>query len=535
MLENTIKEVVEPLLPMNVELNYYKFTSCLQEDSDNCGLWCLIVLELTLARTPWHKGLYKLVPYLRLRYLMSKPEPADCLIPSKAQKNYKMLENTIKEVVEPLLPMNVELNYYKFTSCLQEDSDNCGLWCLIVLELTLARTPWHKGLYKLVPYLRLRYLQGTKNYKMLENTIKEVVEPLLPMNVELNYYKFTSCLQEDSDNCGLWCLIVLELTLARTPWHKGLYKLVPYLRLRYLQGTKNYKMLENTIKEVVEPLLPMNVELNYYKFTSCLQEDSDNCGLWCLIVLELTLARTPWHKGLYKLVPYLRLRYLQGTKNYKMLENTIKEVVEPLLPMNVELNYYKFTSCLQEDSDNCGLWCLIVLELTLARTPWHKGLYKLVPYLRLRYLQGTKNYKMLENTIKEVVEPLLPMNVELNYYKFTSCLQEDSDNCGLWCLIVLELTLARTPWHKGLYKLVPYLRLRYLFVAMDTNDFSHMNDSQFELVRTMAGIFGMEALQSLAMSTPAEQVERVNALDAYEQGLIAHVRENLQAQAAEAN
>lgn len=70
---------------------------------------------------------------------------------------------------------------------------------------------------------------------------------------------------------------------------------------------------------------------------------------------------------------------------------------------------------------------------------------------------------------------------------------------------------------------------------MDRNDFSHMNDSQFESVRKMAGIFGMEALQSLVVSTPAEQLERVNAFDAYEQGLIAHVRENLQAPAAEAN
>ncbi|KAI9991531.1 hypothetical protein PInf_019227 [Phytophthora infestans] len=70
---------------------------------------------------------------------------------------------------------------------------------------------------------------------------------------------------------------------------------------------------------------------------------------------------------------------------------------------------------------------------------------------------------------------------------------------------------------------------------MDRSDFSQMNDSQFESVRKMAGIFGMEALQSLVVSTPAEQLERVNAFDAYEQGLIEHVRENLQAPAAEAN
>ncbi|ETI40888.1 hypothetical protein F443_13818 [Phytophthora nicotianae P1569] len=43
----------------------------------------------------------------------------------------------------------------------------------------------------------------------------------------------------------------------------------------------------------------------------------------------------------------------------------------------------------------------------------------------------------------------------------------------------------------------------------------------------------MQALQSLVASTPAEQVERVNAIGTYEQGLIAHVRGNLQAPAAE--
>ncbi|KAI9985826.1 hypothetical protein PInf_024599 [Phytophthora infestans] len=72
-------------------------------------------------------------------------------------------------------------------------------------------------------------------------------------------------------------------------------------------------------------------------------------------------------------------------------------------------------------------------------------------------------------------------------------------------------------------------------VAMDRSDVSHMNDSQFESVRKRAGIFGMKALQSLVVSTPAELFERVNALDAYEQGLIAHVRENLHAPAADTN
>ncbi|KAG6617738.1 gag protein [Phytophthora cinnamomi] len=47
----------------------------------------------------------------------------------------------------------------------------------------------------------------------------------------------------------------------------------------------------------------------------------------------------------------------------------------------------------------------------------------------------------------------------------------------------------------------------------------------------MAGIFGIDALRSLAAATPAEQVERISAFDTYEQGLIAHVQ-GLQAPAA---
>ncbi|KAG3183434.1 hypothetical protein PC128_g14185 [Phytophthora cactorum] len=63
---------------------------------------------------------------------------------------------------------------------------------------------------------------------------------------------------------------------------------------------------------------------------------------------------------------------------------------------------------------------------------------------------------------------------------------------------------------------------------MDRNEFPHLNDSQYESVRKMADIFGMDALQSLVAATPVEQVERVNALDTYERGLISHVRGSMQ-------
>ncbi|POM62203.1 Gag protein [Phytophthora palmivora] len=57
-----------------------------------------------------------------------------------------------------------------------------------------------------------------------------------------------------------------------------------------------------------------------------------------------------------------------------------------------------------------------------------------------------------------------------------------------------------------------------------TGEFPHLTDSQFESVRKMVGIFGGDALRSLAAATPAEQVERIEAFDTYERGLIAHVQ-----------
>ncbi|POM81541.1 Gag protein [Phytophthora palmivora] len=59
---------------------------------------------------------------------------------------------------------------------------------------------------------------------------------------------------------------------------------------------------------------------------------------------------------------------------------------------------------------------------------------------------------------------------------------------------------------------------------MDRGEFPHLTDSQFESVRKMVGIFGGDALRSLAAATPAEQVERIKVFATYERGLIAHVQ-----------
>ncbi|POM78952.1 Gag protein [Phytophthora palmivora] len=67
---------------------------------------------------------------------------------------------------------------------------------------------------------------------------------------------------------------------------------------------------------------------------------------------------------------------------------------------------------------------------------------------------------------------------------------------------------------------------------MDRGEFPHLTASQFESVRKMVGIFGGDALRSLAATTPAKQVECIEAFDTYERGLIAHVQ-GLQAPVAE--
>ncbi|POM64954.1 LOW QUALITY PROTEIN: Gag protein, partial [Phytophthora palmivora] len=59
---------------------------------------------------------------------------------------------------------------------------------------------------------------------------------------------------------------------------------------------------------------------------------------------------------------------------------------------------------------------------------------------------------------------------------------------------------------------------------MDRGEFPHLTDSQFGSVRKMVDIFGGDALRSLAAAMPAEQVERIEAFDTYERGLIAHVQ-----------
>ncbi|POM76597.1 Gag protein [Phytophthora palmivora] len=67
---------------------------------------------------------------------------------------------------------------------------------------------------------------------------------------------------------------------------------------------------------------------------------------------------------------------------------------------------------------------------------------------------------------------------------------------------------------------------------MDRGKFPHLTDAQSESVREMVGIFGGDALRSLAAATPAEPIERIETLDTCERWLIVHVQ-GLQAPVAE--
>ncbi|KAI9984498.1 hypothetical protein PInf_005856 [Phytophthora infestans] len=64
---------------------------------------------------------------------------------------------------------------------------------------------------------------------------------------------------------------------------------------------------------------------------------------------------------------------------------------------------------------------------------------------------------------------------------------------------------------------------------MDRSEFPRLNDSQYESVRKLGGIFGQDVVRNLAAATPAEQQERVTAFETYKRSLIAHVRGSLEA------
>ncbi|KAE8975753.1 hypothetical protein PF005_g25588 [Phytophthora fragariae] len=76
-------------------------------------------------------------------------------------------------------------------------------------------------------------------------------------------------------------------------------------------------------------------------------------------------------------------------------------------------------------------------------------------------LQLKANLATVKSNVQNVIEP-----------------QRDNSSCGVWCLVVLELLLSESPWGDSLYKVQPYLRMRYLYkeIAVQETEVAHDED-----------------------------------------------------------
>uniref|UniRef100_H3H661 Ubiquitin-like protease family profile domain-containing protein n=1 Tax=Phytophthora ramorum TaxID=164328 RepID=H3H661_PHYRM len=78
-------------------------------------------------------------------------------------------------------------------------------------------------------------------------------------------------------------------------------------------------------------------------------------------------------------------------------------------------------------------------------------------------LQSERNYASIERSVRKVMEPVLDLEGKLDYKKIDWCEQQNGSSCGIWCIAVLEMLLAGASWNDKIYRLRPYLRMRYLY------------------------------------------------------------------------
>ncbi|RLN96659.1 hypothetical protein BBJ28_00002283 [Nothophytophthora sp. Chile5] len=83
--------------------------------------------------------------------------------PQQSSITFTTLKKSIQFTVEPMLSMQSEIEYEEVRWCNQQDANSCGVWCLVVLELLLSKNEWDDSLYKLLPFLRMRYLNKCAN------------------------------------------------------------------------------------------------------------------------------------------------------------------------------------------------------------------------------------------------------------------------------------------------------------------------------------------------------------------------------------
>ncbi|KAE8991137.1 hypothetical protein PF011_g18067 [Phytophthora fragariae] len=88
---------------------------------------------------------------------------------------------------------------------------------------------------------------------------------------------------------------------------------------------------------------------------------------------------------------------LQFERNYAAIERSVHKVMEHVLDLEGKLDYKKIDLCEQQDGSSCGIWCIAVLEMLVLRAKWNDKIYRLQPYLRMRYL-----YKVISLLMKPV-------------------------------------------------------------------------------------------------------------------------------------
>ncbi|KAE8999279.1 hypothetical protein PR002_g18503 [Phytophthora rubi] len=93
-------------------------------------------------------------------------------------------------------------------------------------------------------------------------------------------------------------------------------------------------------------------------------------------------------------------------------------------------------------------------------------------------LQLKANLATVKSSMQNVIEPQVGMQNKITYKEIGWCKQRDNSSCGVWCLVVLELLLSESPWADSLYKVQPYLRMRYLYkaIAVQETEVAHDED-----------------------------------------------------------
>ncbi|KAE8913090.1 hypothetical protein PF010_g11514 [Phytophthora fragariae] len=78
-------------------------------------------------------------------------------------------------------------------------------------------------------------------------------------------------------------------------------------------------------------------------------------------------------------------------------------------------------------------------------------------------LQSERNYTAIERSVRKVMDHVLDLEGKLGYKKIDWCEQQDGSSCGIWCIAVLEMLVVGATWNDKIYRLQPYLRMRYLY------------------------------------------------------------------------